>query len=78
MDELLQLVSKLIREVAVAKDRKEKGETLLSEIALRADQRKLFLIYDHIGLLRNQTRAGGLDKTLAVEDALIAIDSCVR
>ena len=78
LDELLQLVSKLIREVAVAKERKEKEETLLSEIALRADQRKLFLIYDHIGLLRNQIRAGGLDKTLAVEDALIAIDSCVR
>ncbi len=78
LDELLRLVSKLIREVAVVRERNQKGDTLLSEIALRTDQRKLFLIYDHIGLLRNQIRAGGLDKTLAVEDALIAIDNCVR
>lgn len=78
LDELLKLVSKLIREGAIVKERKEKRETLLSEIALRTDQRKLFLIYDQIGLLRNQIRAGGLDKTLAVEDALISIDNCVR
>ncbi len=45
------------------------------KLADQIDVRELFAVYDHIGNLREQLRVGGMDKTLAVEDALLAFEN---
>ncbi len=76
--ELQLLVSKLIRAASDSNQSSASAEALLHELTGRMDVRQLYSVYDHIGLLRKQIRAGGMDKTLAIEDSLLAIEGVIN
>ena len=71
--ELHQLASDLIRMNLTRKSQSKYRKANLLEVAGRIDPRSLFSIYDLIGQLRQQIREGALDKTLAIEDVLLAL-----
>lgn len=75
LDALYLLVSRLIT-ASVAGP--QSNESAFDEIVHKTDARKLFAVYDRIGFLRSEFRIAGVDKTLALEDALFALDSSIN
>ena len=78
LDSLHLLVSKMISKSLVVTDEVGAEASDLIQLVNQVDASKLYSVYDHIGYLRNELRAGGMDKVLAVEDALFALHESVR
>ena len=74
LDELHLLVSRFIEEFVAGP---QSGTSEFGDTVKGTDVRKLFSIYDHLAFLRNELRIGGIDKTLAIEDALLALESSI-
>lgn len=77
LGELHLLVSNMIREASDQGVGNDSTDTNLTGIARRTNIKKLYSLYDHIGFLSHQNKVGGMDKTLLVEDALLAIEAIV-
>lgn len=75
LDELHLLVSRFIVESVAGP---QSSESAFEKIVNKVDIRNLYSIYDHIGYLRNELRIGGIDKTLAIEDALLTLENSIN
>ncbi len=78
LDELHVLVSQLIGGAITDGKSSTLNEPSIHKLARQTDIHQLFSIYDHIGFLREQFRIGGVDKTLAVEDALLTLKRTIH
>ncbi len=71
------LVSKMISRAGGVTNGTHANDTHLNSLVNRTNMKKLYFIYDHIGFLSRQIRAGGMDKTLLIEDALLAFEGII-
>ena len=77
LEALHLLVSTMIREHGSQPSDTHLTKNRLTDCSSRAGTRQLFMLYDHIGSLRKQLRGGGMDKSLIVEDAILAFESAL-
>ncbi len=77
LDELQLLASKIIYQSHQMSGTGDDIDPSFGHLVKRADIKQLYTVYDYMGFLRSKLRAGGMDKTLVVEDALLAFEQAL-
>ena len=75
---LQQLTADLIKSNLLKNPEGDNRNVTLDSVSKSMDPRKLLGLYDYIGKIRQEIRDGSLDRTLALEDVLLAFGSVGR
>ena len=75
---LQQLIVGLVKSNLTSKSEPMYENSDFESIAESLDVRKMLVLYDHIGRVRQEMRDGSLDRKLVVEDVLLAFENIGR
>ena len=75
---LQQLIVGLVKSNLTSKSEPMYENSDFESIAESLDVRKMLVLYDHIGRVRQEMRDGSLDRKLVLEDVLLAFENIGR